>query len=244
VFVHLKKDLDLRHIDWIDTDDPYDDPYNPKPHVANEKTTYGVSKDVQAKLARIRTDLDAFSQAESYALMTSGYLMTGEEIGKELPELPAEDSRPIEWKFLAVKPFMTGEKESQPFLDVLDAAGARFFKLLRLSRWARAVALAAVLFVLGALALAAWTWRQQTILTIGIVGGTILVFVLASFVSRRLGHGHFRESLVRFVMGAGMAVVAPPVFGFHLLVTNRRYLARGRVYVDRNTGEVTVGRPA
>ena len=148
---------------------------------------------------------------------------------------------PVPWKFLAVKPLMTGEQQSEQFDEVLDAASERFFKLLRLSRWARAGALLAGLAALLALLLAAWAWREQTILTIGIVGGAILAFVIASFVSKRVGHGRFREWLLRFVMGVGLAVVGPLLFGYHLLVTNPRYLAHGRVHVDPVTGEVTVG---
>jgi predicted acylesterase/phospholipase RssA len=243
-FVHLKKGLDLHHIDWDDSDEPYDDPYEGEAEGSREQTGYGVRKDVQARLALIRTDLDAFSQAESYALMTSGYLMLGEQIATELADLPVAAGETARWKFLAVKPLLTGEQRSRQFDDVLDAASERFFKLLRLSRLARAGALLAGLAVLLALLLAAWAWREQTILTIGIVGAAILAFVVASFVSKRLGRGRFRESLLRFVMGIGMAVVGPPVFGYHVLVTNPRYLARGRVHVDPGTGEVTVGRAA
>lgn len=242
-FVHLKKDLDLHHIDWNETEEPYDDPYEAEEEGAPELTGYGVLKDVQAKLALIRTDLDAFSQAESYALMTSGYLMIGEEIATKLPDFPVTIGEPVvPWKFLAVKPILTGEQCSAQFDAVLDAASERFFKVLRLSRLARMGAVLAGLAVLAALLLAAWVWRQQAIITIGIVGGAIVAFVIASFISRRFGSGHFREALTRFVIGVGMAVVGPLVFGYHVLVTNGRYLAHGRVHVDPETGVVIVGR--
>jgi hypothetical protein len=39
-------------------------------------TRYGMRHDVQARLATLRTDLDAFSDLEAYALMESGYLAT------------------------------------------------------------------------------------------------------------------------------------------------------------------------
>ena len=58
---------------------------------------------------------------------------------------------PVDWPFLAVKPLMTGEQKPQPLLEVLDAASARFFKLLRLSRWAKVGAAVTGLAVLAAL---------------------------------------------------------------------------------------------
>ena len=48
--------------------------------------------DIQAMLAAIRTDLDAFGDREAYALMASGYLMTkkylDEALGDVLPVAP------------------------------------------------------------------------------------------------------------------------------------------------------------
>src|SRR6185369_5527012 len=70
MFVHLKKDLESMPVDWIDTKDPS------MPPVPSQLASYGIDKGVQRCLAAIRTDLDSFSEAEAYALMTSGYLMT------------------------------------------------------------------------------------------------------------------------------------------------------------------------
>ena len=204
-FVHLKKDLDLHHIDWNDSDEPYDDPYESDVEGSFEKTGYGVRKDVQAKLALIRTDLDAFSQAESYALMTSGYLMMGEQIGTELPALRGGRRRagPVE--------VPGGETPHDRRTAVSSRSTTSWTPRASVSSSCSACpggrgagALLAGLAVLLALLLAAWAWRQQTILTIGIVGGAILAFVIASFVSKRVGHGRFRESLLRFVMGVGI----------------------------------------
>src|SRR5690606_13403722 len=46
-------------------------------HVA---TRYGVASEVQEALSRIRTDLDAFHDAESYSLMLDGYWLTAREL--------------------------------------------------------------------------------------------------------------------------------------------------------------------
>ena len=49
-------------------------------------------KEIQGRLAGIRTDLDTFSDAEAYALMLSGYRMTGFEFGRCIPGLPVSMS--------------------------------------------------------------------------------------------------------------------------------------------------------
>jgi len=69
MFLHLKKDLDVQLLDWVNCQDP---------SVAGSNrvlTSYGIQKGVQRRLAAIRTDLDSFSDVEAFALMTSGYLM-------------------------------------------------------------------------------------------------------------------------------------------------------------------------
>jgi hypothetical protein len=41
---------------------------------------------VQRQLSALRTDLDAFSDDEAYALMAAGYLMTERDLAEVLPE--------------------------------------------------------------------------------------------------------------------------------------------------------------
>ena len=71
MFIHLKQDLDVVAIDWFGCEQP--------PETLNRQseslTEYGVRKEVQELLARIRTELDSFSDIEAFALMTSGYRM-------------------------------------------------------------------------------------------------------------------------------------------------------------------------
>ena len=68
--MHLKKDLDGDPVDWRDCGDPSDPP---SPLLL---TSYGIRRDLQRRLAAIRTDLDAFNDIEASSLMASGYRMT------------------------------------------------------------------------------------------------------------------------------------------------------------------------
>jgi predicted acylesterase/phospholipase RssA len=84
--VHLTKGLPARPRDWIGSEDtlPADD------EAAGRVTSpYGIDRGVQRALAELRTDLDAFSDDEAYALMAVGYLMTRKDLADALPDLAA-----------------------------------------------------------------------------------------------------------------------------------------------------------
>jgi hypothetical protein len=50
-----------------------------------DMTVRGFGEKRQNSIAAIRTDLDSFNDAEAFALMTSGYLMTREGLPQALP---------------------------------------------------------------------------------------------------------------------------------------------------------------
>ena len=235
VFVHMKHELPLRVVDWTDTDDPTKLP-------KLEPTSYELSRTIQKLLSGVRTDLDAFHEAESFALMTSGYKITGAEFERSLGDFPTSRVD-VDWPFLAVEPLMRPNVADRKQLDdVLKVSGERFFKLLRLSRFARAGALAAIGIALLAVAYAFWNWRDQTLLTVGVLGALVLAYAALSFVTKKLGKLRFRETIARAGVELALAVLAPIFFGLHLLFTNRRYLARGRVTRD-DAGTTTIGTP-
>jgi hypothetical protein len=63
MFIHLTKDLDADPVSWVGEK-------TKPPRKRPETTSYGIDPDLQRKLAAVRTDLDSFSDAEAYALMT------------------------------------------------------------------------------------------------------------------------------------------------------------------------------
>jgi hypothetical protein len=73
-FVHLKQELESAPIDWVDCDDPVVE------LPVSTCTSYGVDREIQRLLSEIRTDLDIFTEVESYALMASGYLLTAHQL--------------------------------------------------------------------------------------------------------------------------------------------------------------------
>src|SRR5262249_42537971 len=104
VFLHLKRDLDVEQLDWIDCQDPYgpiDQPAATLPR--GTLTSYGIPKTVQQRLAGIRTDLDSFSESEAYALMLSGYRMAKSEINRCLPNWSQLSESAESWRFLDIE---------------------------------------------------------------------------------------------------------------------------------------------
>ena len=125
MFVHLKGDLDVDPVDWIDCLDPYDPCEDVRPLWRRDRyTRYGIGKDVQQLLSALRTDLDSFSEAEAYALMMSGYRMTEYRFkeGKCVEEFyHPEQNEP--WKFLEIEEFMRGSGKGNEYLKTLLRAG-------------------------------------------------------------------------------------------------------------------------
>jgi predicted acylesterase/phospholipase RssA len=150
LFVHLKKDLDVRPVDWVNCQDPGEAVSGRQ---LQPLTSYGITKEVQGRLAAIRTDLDSFCDQEAYALMLSGYQMTAHEFPRRIRGFPAEVAL-TPWRFLAVRRPMAGgagfEEANARLKRVLDAGSHQAFKLFRLC------ALVWPLTVLGFIALAAF----------------------------------------------------------------------------------------
>jgi predicted acylesterase/phospholipase RssA len=232
VFVHMKQELALRVVDWTDTDDP-------SAREAPRPTSYGIDRGIQRLVSSVRTDLDSFNDAESFALMTSGYKITEAEFARTLKDFPASHVK-ADWDFLAVEPLMRPGADSKELKELLEVSRERFFKWFRLSRAARAGALVALALAALAVVYAFIAWRDQTLLTVGILGGLIVAYAAMSYVTKKLGKLRFRETVARTGIELLLAVVAPIVFGIHLLFSNRRYLARGRVTRDAE-GNVRIG---
>jgi predicted acylesterase/phospholipase RssA len=155
MFVHLKNDLDVDPVDWVDCPDPYsaDDEMARRPERKGNLTRYGIDRKIQQSLAGIRTDLDSFSDVEAFALMTSGYRQTEYAFEKgncvegfRKPEgARGED---FGWEFLAVEKGLKGVGRPHRHVKrLLDVSGTLAFKILKLDK--AALALALLLAVVG-----------------------------------------------------------------------------------------------
>lgn len=129
LLVHLRQDLSGEAVPWTGCEDPRRAP------IRGELLKYGIRREYQEALAAMRTDLDAFSEVEAYALMFSGYRMVDRYFANALPDLarlatPA--AKRENWSFLAVEGLMTEHPPQDPrhgrFGQLLNEGKKQFFR--------------------------------------------------------------------------------------------------------------------
>jgi hypothetical protein len=224
MFVHLKKDLEITPIDWIDTQEPSKSP------LVDPLTPYGVQRHVQRQLAAIRTDLDSFSDTEAYALMTSGYLMTEYVLRHPILGFDVQQRSREPWKFLALEPLMKMAGRQTPLVKQLKVANSLFFKVWMLMRQLQVIAgiLALVfLLLLGWIALSYWH-GEIVRLTVGdvAVAAVVAAFSLIglSFIGKIV---NYRKTATEILMGIGMATFGFIVARVHLHIFDKLFLWHG-----------------
>jgi len=225
MFVHLKKDLGSQPVDWILCQDKSD------PVRLDPLLPYGIQREVQRRLAAIRTDLDSFSEVEAYALMTSGYCMTeqalrGSPLGFSLPDAPRED-----WVFLKIEPFMK-EPGDTLLMRQLKVAEKLAFKIWLLSHTLKTVAVGAgfaLLVLLGYYAYAHWAVTALS-LTVGALLTSVICAVLVAsgwgLVAKII---QYRKTFQSILIGFTMATVGWFLARLHLHVFDRWFLRQGRL---------------
>jgi hypothetical protein len=219
MFVHLKKGLETTPVDWIGSQDPSE------PQRAYPLTEYGVQKHIQRRLAAIRTDLDSFSEAEAYALMTSGYLMTEHALKEPILGFEVKQPRREDWKFLSIEPLLKDRAPDNPLLPQLKVADKVFFKIWLLSRRLQiaAGAYALLLLVLLGYVLNGWWTHEILRLTLGnavtVVGTTVLALAGLGSATKLM---NCRKTVQQFLTGLGMTVIGAALARLHLHVFDYR----------------------
>ncbi|MDQ2919352.1 MAG: patatin-like phospholipase family protein [Verrucomicrobiota bacterium] len=184
MFVHLKKDLLIEPVNWNQCDLQKESQPRPgAPPDSDKLTQYGVRGDVQNLLSGIRTDLDAFSEAEACALMASGYKMTGWDFPNCITSFRPDPGIDTRWGFLKVHDLIGKAGKADEFLAALKLAGSLLFKgvsLHPMTRWLlRVRRIHLILLVCALLAALCWLisiWPWLLFVFLGLL--TILVFCL------------------------------------------------------------------
>lgn len=235
VFVHLKKGLEQEPIAWIDCDEPYVAlDRRGSTEQSNSSHRYRVPREVQERLAAIRTDLDSFNDTEAHALMTSGYRMTEQE-SEDLEDLSQPTEIQRKWRFLGVEERMRQAFDgSKDFMRLLDVASKRGFKIWRLSGWLQAIAILLGIALAGGLILACLKWWSQPIFTIGEVVSAIVAAAAILFVVLGIKWAvGYSKALSQIGIGVGMATFGWVAARAHLHFFDRQYLRRGLINSSR-----------
>ena len=231
VYLHLKKDLEVNPKDWIGCQEPRDVSDGSQSAEGSElQTSYGILKDIQEKVAAIRTDLDSFSDKEAFALMTSGYRMAETEFARQFENLSRDKDPKPNWRFLRVEPSMNDETRSQEMMELLKVAGNTALKIWLLSKPLKFTGIIILLIAVIAFLLASLKWHYLPLLTLGMIGSFALVFFAGMFVGKTiLRIVNFRETLTQIAVGIAMALVGWLLARLHLHVFDRLFLRKGQL---------------
>jgi predicted acylesterase/phospholipase RssA len=231
MFIHLKKDLDVNPVDWIDCQDPVDASDEARPvYKRGILTYYGILKEIQERLAGIRTDLDSFSDKEAFALMTSGYRMTEHDFSQQFANFPTSTAEPTNWAFLRVNEAMQDRTKSQELMKLLKVGSQRAFKI-----WQLSLPLKIAGWILGAIALVAllwacWEWSSVALITLGTIGITVAVLILGAIFGKTVMQiVRYRETLTQIALGVVMALAGWILARIHLHIFDRLFLLKGRL---------------
>lgn len=246
MFIHLKMDLRTDPVDWVGSIEPTQSAAEAEGESPqDEETVYHINRHVQRLLAGNRTDLDAWSDAEAFALMLSAYRMTQHQLDPSATTLPMP--KPIEplddpkWDFLKADDLQTAAKEESMFMRILKVGSKTPLKVWYLYKPLQVLGLIIAVIAIGALCYFAWKYWDRTLLTVKDVGVVVLTTVVAvifgKFVMKIVW---FRHTFMKILFGIGMSVFGFLVARLHLHVFNPLYLWLGsmqRINATKGTTE-------
>lgn len=238
LFLHLKKDLDSDPVDWVDCQDPQEASEDARPvRRRGVLTSYGIRKDVETRLAAIRTDLDSFSDAEAFALMTSGYRMAEHEFDRTIEGFPPPPEERPYWPFQKIERMMSRGRGFSRLLRVLDVGASLAFKAWRLSRLLQVVGVVLLAVVAAViLALLLWKWSSPVV-ALRVTGATIVLVVLTYLFGPTVAWvARTRDKLLELLGAVALSLVAWLLGFVHLRFIDRCYLRLGRLAVIRRQG--------
>ena len=235
MYVHLKNEIEGKRLDWLGCKEAPDPDDGPEKN--GSTTSYSIPKEIQKLLAAVRTDLDSFSDAEAYALMTSGYRMTGKEFPAELVEgLGTIDYGPANWQFLAIEEELNGATvKGRDLKQLLEAASCRAFKIWKLNPLLRRLARVLALGVFLLLLWVCWTWWSTSLLSVGMVASAVATVVAGMLLGPTIVRViRYRKTLAEVGVGFGLGFAGFLAARLHLLIFDPLYLKYGQVRPPKN----------
>jgi predicted acylesterase/phospholipase RssA len=237
IFVHLKKDLDEEPIDWINCPEPLEASDEARPRaLRGPLTRYGILKRIQRLLAAVRTDLDSFSEAEAYALMTSGYRAIECEFKRFTGRAAPTTDDPPPWRFLKIEEPMKREEGCEQahhrLTRLLDRARGRAFKIWWLDPLEPTLLLLSILALTAFLALTGFYLygRLSQLRGLGIVLWYVGVLIAATIIFEILLRLiYFRKTLAQFFIDLLIGIIGWPLARLHLHLFDKLYLDWGRI---------------
>lgn len=240
LFIHAKQELEQPPLNWSGADEPV-------PYVGDSgnTTSYGIDRNLQARIAGIRTDLDSFTEVEAYALMASGYRIASRQLeklqarhekdgsigsfGDFTVDAPGED-----WPFRPIEPLLALPEGADPRRDDLELqlsiGGLGFLKAWKLVPELRRLALIGGILLLALLAGLIYAGWNQTAVSLTWGAIAIVLLGLAIGVFAPAFRWLFPKDQARsFFIKFAIAILGYVAAKIHLGTVDRLFLARGKL---------------
>jgi len=240
MFVHLKKELGKDPVNWNTCEEPERTIATPEQARRDpDLTKYGIRRAVQTGLAELRTDLDAFNDAEAYALMYSGYAQTDHEMRHAKFDYLTSEVGRQSWNFFDIQDRMRHVAPSESLLRRLRLGASLPLKAFKTSwfMYFTGFLLGAALLTGIGYAIYAVFWGETYAVSFGlssktlkVIGWAVLGYLatlyIGSFISKAMD---WQNTLLK---SAGLAVAAfflSLLSWLYLAVLNPVYLGYGKL---------------
>ena len=238
MWVHLREELEPKAVDWTDCLDRFSREDEGLPEKEEGPLTgYGVHREIQDALARLRTDLDSFSETEAHALMCSAYLMTRSALAQDDSPFSKCAGQQAAWHFMQVEPHLKSPEGFRAGVPRALRVGERLpFKVWRLSPVLATLStiVLSALGLVGVYALADFAvgmgWLEATakLTPIGAVMGTgATIAALAVIRGALRTYGRAGELVERGTIGVLTVLLFVPMW-VHRKIFDPIFLRRGR----------------
>jgi len=238
MWVHLREELEPDAIDWTDCLDRFSREDEGLPEKEEEALTgYGVHREIQDALARLRTDLDSFSDSEAHALMCSAYLMTRSALSRDDGLFLGRTDRPSAWRFMKVEPHLKSPEAFRAGVPRALRVGEQLpFKVWRLSPVLAtistvvllALGLAGIYLLAGVAIQMGWLQATARLTPIGaVLGAGAAIAALVGIRWALRSYGRAGELVERGTLGVLTAILFLPMW-IHRKIFDPIFLRRGK----------------
>lgn len=232
-FIHMLQGLETQVVPWVGAAETEPE------HERVDRRPPGIAREVQRLLAKVRTDLDSFTEIEAYSLSCLGYLLA-QNAFRHAPAFARFRARPqsTDWAFLAVRPWL--EHPTPEYLAHLEVASQRLFKVFRLAPLlGKAFAVPLLLAAAGLLVWGRgwllrphrieWTWAWWQVFAV--IAAAAVPLTARWLRMRRVIVSVYRPWawLRRLVVNALLPMVLAAFFQLYLVTLDPLFLSLGRL---------------
>lgn len=203
----------------------------------SEITPFGVNKEVHDVLSKVRTDLDCFTDVESYSLMYEAYKISHHLMEKsDIKNKYKSQRKDTVWNFLKIEDYATGKKASNDYMKQLKISTKVMFKSILIEPLLALPTLFIFIVSLLPLCLMYFTFTQfyEPLLFLKLILYSIGIFFIPwitnTIFRKRVILLNWLKLPLALIMSPSVSISA----SLYLLLINPFYIKRGKIdYLKR-----------